>query len=272
MLKQIHAEWYKAARRPYFRNLILCSVLCGVGVSAILFWLKDTAAAAAPEQINLPFALLSMLFFMVTGLYFVVLGADLVFSDQYKYNTLKNEVSFGLPRWGVYLSRWVISLVMMLLMLAALLGSYALVSAALLGIPSDAVAMEQMGMTSAQMMGYVFQVLGSYLLASLPLWMGGLSLILCLMFLIQSSTFASIAYVAVVAALPGVLDKMGQYVNPLFTQLYHLTLSYPFDLINHAGASIQSGGQMALCWSIGLGWTLLATFVGGAVFQRLEIK
>ncbi len=270
MLKQIYAEWYKAVRRPYFRNMMLLSVLCGIGVSAILFWLKDTSSV--PEQINLPFALLSMMFFMVTGLYWVILGADLVFSEQYKHNTLKNEVSYGLPRWSIYLSRWVIALVMMLLMLAALLGSYALASAVLLGVPSDAVAMEQMSMTSAQMMGRTFRVLGSYLLASLPLWMGGLSVILCLMFLIQSSTFASISYIAVVAALPGVLEKLGQYVNPLFTQLYHLTLSYPFDLMNHAGPSVQSGGQLALCWAVGLGWTLAATAVGLAVFQRLEVK
>ena len=39
---------------------------------------------------------------MPVGLYLVAVGGDAVFSEQYKYNTLKNEVSYGLTRVQVY--------------------------------------------------------------------------------------------------------------------------------------------------------------------------
>lgn len=268
MVKQIHAEWYKAVHRPYFRNLMLSCIVCGAGVAAMLFWLRGEANAA--DQVNLPFAIISTLFAMITGLYFVVLGADLVFSDQYKFNTLKNEVSYGQSRCGIYLSRWVVSLLVMLLALAMLAGTYLLLSALLLGMPSEAVAMEQFQRSPGDALAISLQVLGNYLLASFPLWLGGLSLALCLMFLIPNNTFASFAYLAVVIILPSVLKELGNYVNPVFAHLYHATLSYPFDIMNH----VEPGPveYLLLCWGIGLGWGLVSTIVGLAVFQRMEIK
>ncbi len=269
MVKQIHAEWYKAVHRPYFRNLILACALLSAGAVAMIYWLRDAAAVA--DQVNLPFAVASTLFLMVVGLYFVSVGADLVYSDQFKFNTLKNEVSFGLPRWAIYLSRWVVSLLVLLLALAVLAGIYLALSALLLGMPSEATALEQFNLSPNDALVMSLQALANYIFASFPLWLGGLSLMLCLMFLIFNNTFAAFSYLAAVAVLPPMLKELGNYVDPVFTHMYHLTLSYPFDIMNHATGP-QAAAHFLLCWGIGLGWSLVSTVVGLAVFQRMEIK
>ena len=64
----------------------------------------------------------------------------MIFSEQYKYHTLKNEVSFGIPRTRIYLSRWAAVFLVMLLLYAVLVAVYTLSALLLLGLergPSD---------------------------------------------------------------------------------------------------------------------------------------
>ena len=44
------------------------------------------------------------------GLYATLLTGDIVFSDQYKNNTLKNEVSYGVPRVRIYLGKLIVAI------------------------------------------------------------------------------------------------------------------------------------------------------------------
>ncbi len=66
-----------------------------------------------------------------------MVGCDTVFSEQYKCNTLKNEVSYGLTRVQVYLARLVVTLLLMIVVFVVTIGVYLLASLVLLGIPSD---------------------------------------------------------------------------------------------------------------------------------------
>ena len=43
------------------------------------------------------------------GVYATILTCDMVFSEQYKQNTMKNEVAYGLPRVRIYLGKLAVS-------------------------------------------------------------------------------------------------------------------------------------------------------------------
>ena len=272
LFRMTGAEVYKALRRPYLAITALVSAAAAGGVAFLLFYLRS--AAYYPDQVNLPLALFSLVFAMVIGLYFVAIGADIVFSDQYKFNTLKNEVSFGLSRTNIYLSRFLASLVVLVLLLAAMVIPYVLCSAILLGMPDDVTALEQFGSSAMGALTTSLGFLGYYLLSSLPLWLGGLSVALCLSFLVNNNTFAELSYIlGVIVGLPAVLENLGRYVDPIFTTLYQFTLSYPFSIMN--GATPETGLDWAFtgqCWAIGLGWTLAAALIGLVLFHRKEIK
>ena len=132
MLRSIRAEWYKAVRRPYFPILFLTCTLLTVGAVYCLYLIKTQSPGITP--IGLPFALSLSPLGMVLGLWLVAIGGDLVFSEQYKHHTLKNEVSFGIPRARIYLSRWAAVFLVMLLLYAVLVAVYALSALLLLGL------------------------------------------------------------------------------------------------------------------------------------------
>jgi len=273
LFRTTRAELYKVFRRPYFLCTMLFSALSGLGIALLLAYLKGYNSGA-PEQVNFVFATYSSLFGMSMGTLLVAIGADMVFSEQYKNNTLKNEVSFGLSRWNCYLSRWITSLLTLLLLFLVLAGTYLLGCLVLLGLPNDATALDQFGMSASEALRTCMVYLGYYTLTSLPLWIGGMSCVLCFYFLIPNSTFAALAYIlGVVSMLPGLLEQLGNYIHPIFTTLYRLTISYPFDILNRVtpGANFDMAFT-GRAWLVGLGWTAVTTIIGIAVFSRKEIK
>lgn len=267
MLRSIQAECYKATHRIYFRVCMAVAALFSVGVVLCLYFIKTEASGVNP--INMPFAVTALLFGMSAGLCLVILGVDIVFSEQYKYNTLKNEVSFGISRLRIYISRWLVTLLVLGILYLVLIGVYTLASLILLGLPSQADAQAMYGVDVGQSVFNAFRALGAYTLAALPLWLGGMSLALACLFLIPNSTMASFTYLGILLLLPALLDNLGQYVNPIFTALYHLTLNYQMDQLIVGDLPWDKIGQ---CWLIGLGWTVVSTAVGAALFARKEIK
>ena len=269
MVNSIQAEIYKLTRRPYFYVLNLCCAAFALLVIGCLAYIKYTAPANQ-DAVNFPFSLSILLLGMPVGLYLVAVGGDAVFSEQYKYNTLKNEVSYGLTRVQVYLARLVVTLLLMIVVFVVTIGVYLLASLVLLGIPSDEMAMMSLGMTAAQSVQMMMQMLGYYILASFPLWLGALSLAIACYFLIRGSNMAGIAFLAIMVGVPAILDNLGKYVHPMFHSLYHLTLDYMGGLV--VSAERMDWALMGRCWIIGLAWAVISTAVGLFFFSRREIN
>ena len=177
MVNSIRAEIYKLTHRSYSYILLLCCAAFALLVGGLMCYIKYTAAPDV-ELVNFPLAINMLCMGMPIGLYLVAVGGDAVFSEQYKYNTLKNEVSYGLPRVRVYLSRLVVTLLLLVVVFIVTIGVYTLASLVLLGIPSDAGAMASFGKNTAQAIQDAFRMLGFYVLASFPLWLGSMSLAL----------------------------------------------------------------------------------------------
>lgn len=269
MVNSIQAEIYKLTRRPYFYIFNLACAAFALLVVGCLAYIK-LSAPSDQDAVNFPFSMTLLLMGMPLGLYLVAVGGDAVFSEQYKHNTLKNEVSYGLPRTRIYLSRLVATLLLMVIVFLVTIGVYLLSSLVLLGIPSNEMAMDYFGMSAAQSVQMMLQMLGYYVLASFPLWLGALALSIALYFLIRSSNLAGLGFLAIMLAVPAILDNLGKYVNPVFYRLYHLTLDYTMVLVTSAQS--LDWALMGRCWLVGLGWAVLSTAVGLFFFSRREIS
>ena len=100
MIDYLGAELYKLAHRRTYTLGFLAVVFAGI---ALLFWLLKYAAGSAVNTFDSVGYVLIMLLSM--GLFLTPVVCDMVFSDQYKINTLKNEVSFGIPKTRLYLGK-----------------------------------------------------------------------------------------------------------------------------------------------------------------------
>jgi ABC-2 type transport system permease protein len=250
MLNYLKAECFKVSRRKY-PYLFLLFILLGEALILFTFWMVNTSTA----HNNFDNTVLVLMVAMPIGLYLAVVVCDMVFSDQYKHNTLKNEVSFGISRTKLYMGKLIASVVVALVMLAAIMGFY-LLGSLLCMPPGDNTALTMAG-------------LGVSLLASLPLWLGAVGLTIALFFNIRSNVGAAFAAVGVIGFLPGAL-KMAALLtgNEIFLTIRSVCLLAPFDNLN---TMVEANGLIG-AWLIGMGWLIGSTVIGLLFFQRKEIS
>ena len=101
MRAYLTAEWGKAVARPYYR--IYLAVMAALAAALALIWWWTGREGMFQGSFGECLSLLIP--FFSAGIYLAVIVADAVFSDQYKAGTLKNEVSYGLPRVRIYLGK-----------------------------------------------------------------------------------------------------------------------------------------------------------------------
>ena len=251
MRNYLAAECYKTFHRKYFYiDLIVCLVLECVLLG--LYWL--TMSWGNP---NVTFSSTAVLvpFILSVGLYAPLITGDIVFSDQYKHNTLKNEVSYGLPRVRIYLGKLavaaLISVLAALLMLALYLGGCWLL------FPHEVTD------------GQTWQLIGYCLAGAFPLWLASLGVVNACYFLIHSNTIAAFAGVGIIGVLPSVLQALGLLLHPVFEVIRQFMPNVMVDSL--ANMAFQ-WNYVGLCWLSGLVWFAAATAIGLLAFRRKEIR
>lgn len=246
MVKYLNAELFKVRHRVYLFGFL--AVVLG-GISAMFMMLKaNSGPGTTAESVLwvLPLAL-------SVGLYLVVAISDMVFSDQYKYNTLKNEVSYGLPRFRIYFGKLIATAIMCVALCAVILAYYFSLSVAL--FPQEGTLLEMM------------KLLGQMLLQALPLWLGGLGLYQALLFLVRGSTAATVIYVLVVGALDSVLKLLGMLMPALAE-----TIQKILTCLLQTNFAVAGSIDLPHAWLVGMVWLAVATLVGAVVFQKREIN
>ena len=120
MADYLRAECTKAFRRKY---LYIALLVCLAGESLLLLgsWLTYSWGNTNISFHSTAVMVAAILSF---GLYATLITGDIVFSDQYKHNTLKNEVSYGLPRGRIYLGKLLVSMLVALAACVVLIGFY----------------------------------------------------------------------------------------------------------------------------------------------------
>lgn len=254
MAKYLNAEFYKVTHRKTYLLGFLGTIL-----GLIALFIGMMRANAGPNASFESFVSILAYAFSI-GLYLVVTITDMVFSDQYKYNTLKNEVAFGLPRARIYLGKLITSALTAIVLCVILLGFY--LGAARLFFPLA-------GNTGAVMRDFFIMVLASF-----PLWVGGLSFFLMLLFVMKGSTSATVLYVLVIAVFGGnaliLLEWIVPDWQPVLEAIRTVMLTTPFDSFLHSSEPLSN--VIPYAWAVGMGWTVLSTVIGLIVFQKREIS
>lgn len=262
MVNYISAECYKAFHRKYL-YLFLAAILALAAAFMLLLQvegLRETQTAEGMimiQQVSVSELLGILALSLSSGLYFLLVATDIVFSDQYKYNTLKNEVSYGLPRVRIYLGKLLSSALVSVVLCAVLIGGYLALS--LLLFPAGE------GLEAS------LRTFGMWLAVAFPLWMGGLGLGLFLQFTLKS-TAATITYVMIVGFLgSGFLELMEVFLptlEPAADLVQTISLNTPFNLMR-----TQSPEEvMGYAWILGMAWLGISTAAGLVCFQKKEIS
>ena len=119
MLNYIGSELYKTFRRKYTKiALAVIALLCIAGNALVrmVFSMAGTLDSAYPFYLGI--MLMPMCFALLT------IVVDAVFSDEYKYGTLKNTISFGISRAEIYFGKLIVEIILMLSTIALVLVVY----------------------------------------------------------------------------------------------------------------------------------------------------
>ena len=119
MADYLSAELYKVVHRKYTWIALGLFLGCVVLLTA-LWWATNSHGGFVP----LSGALYTLVMLLSVGLYAPLITTDLVFSEQYKIGTLKNEISYGIPRSRIYLGKLVLEIAVAVLACALAVGLY----------------------------------------------------------------------------------------------------------------------------------------------------
>ena len=279
MLNYIKAECFKTFKRIYMRNTLLIFVLLAIAVNVLFFVAFRSSSADSQELIRTSLSVIvPMLLIMV---YTALIMVDIVFSDEYKYKTFKNTLSFGFTRTQVYFGKLAVSMIVTAVIFSITLAAYLVSLFLLLGFPED------MGL-----IGVVFNRVA----AAIPLYIGALCLCNACAFIIPNNTAFSFVYMGFLM-VPYLLFYTLTLLNPAFTPLFGTALVTPFytsimgldihvanmgdmmgvgfkvdNIENILNAALLPGTSVACCLILGLAYAAAATLIGLAVYRRPEIR
>ncbi len=265
MLNYISGELYKTFRRKYTKiSLAVIALLCIAGNALI----RMTLSIAGKMNFAYPFYLGIMLMPMCFAI--LTLVVDAVFSDEYKYGTLKNPISFGISRGEMYFGKLIVEIVLMLVAIALVLVVYT----------ASALVFSQLGAHDAIEWQAVSLFLQKTAL-SLPLWLGMLGILNMLVFAFRSNALFGMSAM-LVFSFPGPVLGMLASLRPWLEAIYKLTISRQFSLLT-GGAGFMIGGPgpaarpvqpeiIPWCILVGLSWFAVSSIAGYLLFRRREIK
>ena len=258
MLNYIRAEVYKMLRRPYI-YIALGVLLALEALFASMFAFHNAHSLVTPFG----GAVISVVEMGAVGFCTCLITGDIVFATQYKNSTLKNEVSFGLSRTRIFLGKLLaqtlLSVVYLVVMMAFFLGLCAIV-----------LPMEPGNFYSAP---EALTIVGYFLAAGLPLWIGGQAVVCMCLFLVNGEMAGSFLYVGIVFVLEAMVDLAGLLIGgPVGETLLKAVPYFPVRMLSEAKSVVGDMGYLGRAWIVGAFWVIVCTAVGLYGFHRKEIK
>ena len=255
MSNYLRAEWYKLRCRKYLWITALIVLAAETLMFAAYGILHDSQAG-----MDFHTGWTNLLPLLWLGFFMPLLTGDMVFADQYKNGTLKNELSFGLSRglvyWGKLLTQTILSLA-----LCALFVGYYFAGCWLL--PHDPALDAQ-----------ALELVGRCLATALPLWLGTQALVCCMYVCFRSDLIGAVAAVALQGGLPVICLIVGGLAQGTVAgrgaeRMYRLA---PWVLLDRTLNTAADWGLCAQAWAVGIAWWVIFTAVGLLAFFRKEIR
>ena len=259
MLNYIRAEIYKLLHRPY-TYITLGIMLVLEGLYASMFAFHNSHSLVTPFG----GAVVNIVGLGAIGFAMCMITGDIVFAAQYKNSTLKNEVSFGLSRTQIYLGKLLaqtlLSLAYLVVMMAFFIGLCAVC------LPMNGPA----GFYSSQ---DALIIVGYFLAAGIPLWIGGQAAVCMCQFLVNGEMAWSFLYVGVIFVLDTTLEVAGLLIQGWLGNLLVKSSEYfPNTMLNNAKSVVGDLVYLGQAWLVGVFWLAACTAVGLYAFHKKEIK
>lgn len=255
MLNYIRAEFYKAFRRKYiWIALLVILVLEALLAGGFIF------INANGSHVGFSESMLTMLQMFQMGFYATLITGDIVFADQYKYSTLKNEVSFGIPRGRIYFGKLIVQFALSLLYCAVMLAFYAAISWLFL-YRDDAGVMAQAMRATGYCLGVAF-----------PLWAGMQALTCASMFLVRNSLGSSFTAVGILCVPGPVLQIMSMFNFSGQELCMNIYTWLPTSILSLAPSVAGDWDLFKKAWIVGAVWFAVSTAAGFIGFRRREIN
>ena len=253
MLNYMGAELYKLLRRKYL--YIFTAVILAGEALLVSGWVFTNAHG---NDFDFYAGGINAVLFLSLGLYLLVIVSDLVFSDQYKHNTLKNEVSFGIPRTRIFLGKLLVELLLGIVLMLVFLAFY------------EGLCFLTLYRSEPERVKELFIILGYCLLVALPQWIGMLCVCHTAYFLLRSAMGAGVAF----AALLLVPQSATWIFGLLFDKpwLIRLRSLMPTLLIDNAKEMVGHWNYVGQSWGMGAFWVVLSLVIGLIVFRKKEIS
>lgn len=251
MGKYLSAELYKVTHRRTYALGMLALILGG---EALLLFLLKTAGFSNATTYDDVLGVLPLS--LTVGVYLVLAVCDLVFSDQYKQNTLKNEVAYGTPRSRIYFGKLFAAVITAVAFCAVLMAFYLAVGALAFPNVDAARSVEQLVR------------LGKSLAVALPVWLGALSFVIMLLFVMKGSATVAVVYVFTLS-LGEILDLLRLFLPKLDTVCAFVQRC----LINAPMDTVMNGSfDVPYAWAVGMAWFVASAAIGAICFQKREIS
>lgn len=244
MVNYIKSELYKLFSSLHAKIILIFCIGFGLALGLIGFSYKEYIL----DIFMLYKSLLSYSFFVT------LIAAEIVFRDEYRYNTMKNVLSFGIERKTIFIGKLLISIlvqvIMIVLILASLIGMICILYYGDLGNIKVEI-----------------KDLLTVLVKVTPFWLAGLGITTSLNFICEDKLEALAAFFTIVF-IPSIMAAL----VTMFDIGSIETVSKYLIIPNLIKIKQSNGIGLLNCVTIGCSYFLCFTIIGFGLFRKKEVK
>ncbi|SHD75679.1 ABC transporter permease [Schnuerera ultunensis] len=250
MINYIKAELYRNLNRPYYWNFVILISIAGLLLNII------TKITAVSDQMSLVEVMTIGIQVINVPIFLVIMMIDMVTSEENKNLTLKNVVSFGIPRNKIIISKIIataiLSIVAALIILTIFLGSGTI----LFGLGED----------------FSMDILRDFslrILAAIPLWISGISVGTFISLVFKNNTIFSFLY-AILFTMTGLVTQiLSRLLSEKFMYIHKILITTNLMSLRY---DVVGKDAMIFAAIVGMGYTILFTILSILYFSRKEVK
>lgn len=258
MSSYIKSEIYRILRkRGTYLFIGICSLLLASS-NLVLAIVKQTDSSFSYATTQ--FSLSNLYTSMLLVYYLCIMVAIMVFSNEHGNHTMKNTISYGIPRIKIYFGKFITEVMLAVVSFVIITGVHVLTAYLLL---------ENSGPQHVEMLLRTF-------LACLPLFLSALAVTNCFAFILESTGAAIGASCFIMVALPLIFSLLGMRFD-IFAKInsilpVNMINAMDFDNKNNKLVLSWVDNGYLKYWMYGIGQMLIFVFTGLFIFKKKEIK
>lgn len=252
MLNYIKAEIYRNLKRMYFWNFTLLT-------SAIVLFFITIGKIFTSGNLSMLLELgIEMLGVPV---FFVLMIIDMVSGEEIKNLTLKNSISFGIPRSKIVLSKIIVTVILSFIAAIIILSVF---------LGSGVILFGTEGVTSTLTKDFTLR-----LLSAIPLWIGAISVGTFLAFIFSNYTLFSFVYAGLFVAAGPIIRLLGRLVSDKFMYINNILITTRLNSLSRIyQQNFQSviSDTMTFAVIVGAAYTVVFAILSILYFSKKEVK